>query len=60
MSTMTFDTLEATRKLQAAGYNEKQAEAVIRVLADAQESLITKEHFDAKFAVVEAKMDKLS
>jgi hypothetical protein len=33
-----------------AGYNEKQAEAVIRVLAEAQENLITKEHFDAKFA----------
>lgn len=60
MSTITFDTLDATRKLQAAGYNEKQAEAVIRVLADAQDSLITKEHFDAKFAVFEAKMDKLS
>ncbi len=60
MSTVTFDTLEATRKLQAAGYEERQAEAVVRVLSEAQGSLITKEHFDAKFAVVEAKMDKLS
>lgn len=59
MTTITFDTLDATRKLQAAGYDEKQAEAVIRVLADAQQGLITREHFDAKFAIIEAKMDKL-
>jgi arginine repressor len=60
MSTITFDTLEGAAKLRAAGFDEKQAEAVVRVLADAQSSLVTREHFDAKFAVVEAKMDKLS
>lgn len=60
MSTITFDTLQATQKLKAAGYNEQQAEAVIRVLADAHENLITREHFDAKFAVMEVKIDKLA
>lgn len=60
MSTITFDTLDATRKLRDAGFDEKQAETVVRVLFDAQSALITREHFDAKFAVVEAKMDKLS
>ncbi len=60
MSTITFDTLDATRKLRDAGFDEKQAETVVRVLADAQSGLVTREHFDAKFSVVEAKMDKLS
>lgn len=60
MSTITFDTLEATQKLRDAGYDEKQAEAVVRVLADAQENLITREHFDSKVAVIEAKIDKVS
>ena len=60
MATVTFDALDATRKLRDAGFDEKQAETVVRVLAASQESLITREHFDAKFAVIEAKMDKIS
>ncbi|MCK0507890.1 DUF1640 domain-containing protein [Aromatoleum anaerobium] len=60
MSTISFDTLEATRKLRDAGFDEKQAETVVRVLSDAQSNLVTREHFDAKLAVVEVKMDKLS
>lgn len=60
MGTVTFDTLDATRRLRDAGFDEKQAETVVRVLSDAQSNLVTREHFDAKFAVVEAKMDKLS
>ena len=60
MGTITFDTLDATRKLKDAGFDEKQAETVVRVLSDAQSGLVTREHFDAKFAIVETKMDKLS
>lgn len=48
MTTVTFDTLEFTRKLRDAGFDEKQAEAVVRVLAEAQGGLVTVEHFDAK------------
>ena len=59
MATITFDTLDATRKLRDAGFDEKQAEAVVRVLSDAQSGLVTREHFDAKFSVIEAKFDKL-
>lgn len=57
---VTFDTLEAIRRLRDAGFDEKQAETVVGVLSNAQSNLVTREHFDAKFAVVEAKMDKLS
>lgn len=48
MSTITFDTLDATRRLRDAGFDEKQAETVVRVLADAQDRLVTREHFDAE------------
>ncbi|MBI4740284.1 MAG: DUF1640 domain-containing protein [Betaproteobacteria bacterium] len=48
MSTITFDTLEFTRKLRDAGFDEKQAEAVIRVIASAQDSLVTREYLDSK------------
>lgn len=52
MSTITFDTLDATRRLRDAGFDEKQAETVVRVLSDAQENLVTREHFDAKIELL--------
>jgi len=53
MSTITFDTLDATRRLRDAGFDEKQSETVVRVLSDAQSQLVTREHFDAKFALLQ-------
>jgi hypothetical protein len=53
MSAITFGTLEFTRRLKDAGFDEKQAEVVVRVLADAQANLVTKEHFDAKFNLLQ-------
>lgn len=35
MATVTFDTLEAVRRLKEAGYEEKQAEAIVRVIGQA-------------------------
>ena len=52
MSRVTFDTLEFTRKLKDAGFDEKQAETVVRVLADAQDRLVTREHFDTKIELL--------
>ncbi|MBP6419630.1 MAG: hypothetical protein KA294_09655 [Giesbergeria sp.] len=64
MSTITFDTLDFTRRLRDAGFDERQAEAVVRVMADAQATLATRDHFDSKMETLEirleAKMDKLS
>lgn len=60
MSTVTFDTLTFTRKLRDAGFDEKQAEMVVRVVADAQEKLVTREHFDSKMSIMDAKFDKLT
>jgi hypothetical protein len=60
MASITFDTLDATRRLRDAGFDEKQAETVVRVLSDAQSNLVTREHFDSKMDVVDAKFDKLT
>lgn len=71
MSTITFDAHEFVGRLRAAGFDEKQAEAVVRVVSEAQSGFVTREYFDsrialldskvdAKFAVVDAKFDKLS
>lgn len=43
MTTITFDTLELVDKLKTAGIPQEQAEAVVRVIAEAQDSLVTKE-----------------
>ena len=46
MNPITFDTLEGTRRLRNAGFDEIQADAVIRLMSHAQEKLVTQEHFD--------------
>ena len=57
MSTLTFDTLDATRRLRDAGFDEKQAETVVRVLSDAQVRLVTSEHFDTRMQSLDAKLE---
>ncbi|SJM91844.1 DUF1640 domain-containing protein [Crenothrix polyspora] len=42
MATITFDTLELVDKLKTAGIPQAQAEAVVRVIAEAQDGLVTK------------------
>ncbi|RIZ69188.1 MAG: DUF1640 domain-containing protein [Methylococcales bacterium] len=42
MTTITFDTLRLVDKLKSAGIPPEQAEAVIRVIAEAQDQLVTK------------------
>ena len=42
MTTITFDTLELVDKLKTAGIPQEQAEAVVRVIAEAQNGLVTK------------------
>jgi hypothetical protein len=46
MATVTFDTLELVDKLKSAGFVQEQAEAVVRVIADAQEDLVTRAYLD--------------
>ena len=42
MATITFDTLELVDKLKTAGIPQEQAEAVVRVIAEARNGLVTK------------------
>ena len=46
MTTITFDTLELVDKLKTAGIPQEQAEAVVRVIADAQIKLVTKDDLE--------------
>jgi hypothetical protein len=48
MSTVTFDTLQLVDKLKAVGFQQAQAEAIICVIAEAQDTLVTKDYFDHK------------
>ena len=48
MSTVNFDTLQLIDKLKAAGFQQAQAEAIIHVIAEVQDTLVTKDYFDHK------------
>lgn len=47
MATVTFDTLKLVEQLRAAGIPAEQAEAVVRVIAAAQDELVTKPYLDS-------------
>lgn len=55
MTTITFDTLELVDKLKSAGIPQGQAEAVVRVIAEAQNRLVTKD--DLEIALSPLKTD---
>lgn len=42
MASITFDTLDLVDKLKSSGIPQAQAEAVVRVIAEAQDGLVTK------------------
>lgn len=43
MSTITFDAHDLVIRLHTAGFSEQQAEAVVKVIADAHGDLVTKD-----------------
>jgi hypothetical protein len=55
MTTITFDTLELVDKLKSAGIPQEQAAAVVRVIAEAQARLVTKD--DLEITLLPAKTD---
>jgi hypothetical protein len=46
MTTVTFDTLKLVDKLKSAGIPPDQAEAIVRVIAESQDELVTRDHLD--------------
>ena len=47
MAIITFDSLKLSDKLKTAGFTAEQAEAVVRVIAEAQDDLVTRKDLDA-------------
>jgi hypothetical protein len=52
MTTITFDTLELSEKLKAAGIPPEQAEAVVRAIVEAQSQLVTKGDLETALAPI--------
>lgn len=50
MATLTFDTLELSEKLKAAGFLPEQADAIIRVVVEAQSGAVTRDYLDARLS----------
>jgi hypothetical protein len=50
MATITIDTLKLSDKLVSAGFDRAQAEAVVRVIAEAQDELITRKDLEISLA----------
>ena len=55
MATITCDSLRVSDKLKSAGFTAEQAEAVVRVIAEARDDLVTRKDLDA--ALSPLKMD---
>lgn len=55
MTTITFDTQEAVIKLKAVGVSQEHADAFVRAIVEAQDSLITKT--DLEIALTPLKTD---
>ena len=45
-----FDTLEAARRLKAAGMDSEHAEAIVAVMGQSVNQLVTREYLDAAIA----------
>lgn len=60
MATVTFDMFKLVDRRKAAGFNDQQAEAVVCVLSESQEALVTRDYLDLKlekeFAPVRAEL----
>ena len=50
MAATAFDTLDAARRLKAAGIDAEHAEAIVGVMGRSVNQLVTVEHFDAEIA----------
>jgi hypothetical protein len=59
MSTITIDSLKLSDKLKTAGFTAEQAEAVVRVIAEAQDDLVTKKDLDIALAPIKADVNLL-
>ena len=59
MATITFDSLKLADKRRASGFTAEQAEAVVRVIAEAQDELVTKKDLDISLAPLRSDLSVL-
>ena len=59
MSTITFDSLKLSDKLKTAGFTADQAEAIVRLIAEAQDELVTRKDLDIALAPLRADINLL-
>lgn len=52
MPSVTFDTLATARELQAAGFETRQAEALVNAMSQERKDYVTKDMLDAALASV--------
>lgn len=57
MTTITFDMLEMVGKLKVAGFDQKQAEAVVRVITEAQNTLVSTSTLDSRLKETELRLE---
>ena len=57
MSNPAFDTLGAARKLKTAGIEAEQADAIVEVMSESVNQLVTVEYFDAGLAKLHTRID---
>ena len=50
MAETAFDTMDSARKLKAAGFEAVQAEAIVEVMGQSVNQLVTREHFNLTVA----------
>jgi len=59
MTTITFDTLELVDKLKTAGISAEQAETIVRVIAEAQNELATKQDLKELSQALEVRFERI-
>ena len=59
MADAAFDTLEASRRLQTAGIEAEQADAIVEVVNQSAGQMVTVERFEAGLAALHARIDSV-
>ena len=59
MTDTAFDTLEATRRLEAAGIQAAQADAFVKVVNQSTSQMVTVERFEVGVAGLHARIDSV-
>ncbi len=59
MAEAAFDTLDAARRLKAAGIEGEHAEAIVEVMGQPVNRLVTREHFDLTVERFDAAVERI-